>query len=590
MRLLGIEIKRVKKAEQAVVASSVPLNNAMAGMMQGALMQGQMTAYNPNGDPFSPMPPLPPSTPFGSPPIAWGPEIGYNLIYSTSKKGGATFEQLRALAQNASGIRIVIDDLKRQLRALHWDIVPKDAKVVGDEAQPVIEAFRKPDGETFFSDWLGKVVEDIVVCGAMSLGKMINLSGARGGLIPVDAATIVPIVTSEGRYPTPPNPAFYQYLYGLPYREYTSDEFIYRPFNPRSYSPYGYSAVEACLQLAVLVLQRSSYYINWYAGSNLPPKFISAPEGWPDSKILAFQEFIDNLMAGNTAQKHKAMVVPTGSTVVDGREEVEWKYEFDEYLMRAFSWCVGVSPVWVTKTSSLGVGSEGMNMNAEAGVQVIQRFIEETLDEFIAVDLGRPDLSFEWVEEKAENRDIQLREDDTLLKAGVVTVNEVRAGRGMEPFSDPAAGRPMVLVQSGYVPLEAPAAPIIGSPFGGAPSPAPMAEAATSAALRADAEGAAIKAEVVQYRNWVRKASGKRAFTWNHLSPEEQAVAKAADGTPEEVAAAVVKARRKKGVARVTESPEVAALMPRGAALFHVALERMTKRYKEEMLKEVRRA
>ena len=41
------------------------------------------------------------------------------------------------------------------------------------------------------------------------------------------------------------------------------------------------------------------------------------------------------------------------------------------------------------------------------------------------------------------------------VKLGAVTLNEMRDALGLDPYTNPAADRPMVLTATGYVPIEA---------------------------------------------------------------------------------------------------------------------------------------
>ena len=416
---------------------------------------GAEAQANPNKDPFSPGAPLAPWTSFGSPPIGWAPPVSYNKVYSPDKRLGVRHEILRQFADSVTILNIVRDAAKRQIRALKWDIVVKDPKKnTHPRLEELKEYFRRPDRETLFSDWLSAMLEDLFVIGAPCLGKLRDGNGKPAGLRVMDAATIVPVLTALGTLQDDPSFAYYGVHYGIPYRGYRRDEIIYRPFNRRSHTPYGYGPVEQLLAWMLISLHRQTYYANWYAETSVPPAWVCAPNDWPDEKIVYWQKFLDNVMSGNGAEKHKARVIPAALEPKPGRAELAWNYEFDESITRMACEAFGVSPSFIAKTSSLGKGTEGVDQAAQdAGLQCYVSFVEETLQWHIDNDLGVPELEFRFMEQES-NAKGKSGVDLENLKAGRKTMNQVRTEAGDEPYDPklfPWADKPMVLTPTGYV-------------------------------------------------------------------------------------------------------------------------------------------
>ncbi len=425
-------------------------------------LPGAEAQANPNRDPFSPGAPLAPWTPLGSPPIGWAPPVSWNKVYDPSKKLGVRYEILRNFADSVTILNVVRDAAKRQIRALKWDIVIKDPKQTEHpRLQELKDYFVKPDRETLFSDWLSALLEDLFVIGAPSLGKLYDGNGKPAGLRVMDAATIVPVISELGTLQGDPSFAYYGVHYGIPYRGYRRNEIIYRPFNRRSFTPFGFSPVEQLLGWMLVALNRQTYYANWYAETSTPPTWLMAPSGWPDEKIVFWQGYLDTIMSGNTAQKHKARIIPGPLDPKPGRVEEKFDYQFDEALIRLTCESFGVSPSFIAKTSSLGKGTQGVDEAAEdMGLQCYITFVEETIQDYIDNDLRCPELEFRFLEQESNAKGKSESEAND-LKVGLRTLNEVRTLRGDDPYDSdefPEADQPMVLTPTGFVPFGQPPA------------------------------------------------------------------------------------------------------------------------------------
>lgn len=416
-------------------------------------------AYNPIGSMFDPRAPLPPFLRDVKEPARTAVPVGYNLTWSNTKKGGIPLLQLRSVADTCYGIRIVIESMKRQMRSLKWDIGPKDKGKVADKKriQEAVEYFRKPDGEHFFSDWLGSVMEELLVAGVMPLARLSTWGGDNAGLAVMDGCTLTPIWTSTGRLPEPPNAAFYQVVNGVPLIEYDTNELIYRPFNLRSWTPYGLSPVEQTMMLSLLLLESDRYFLEWFKNGNVPPAFMRMPDEWANqtNKIDFWEQRLTERMA-DMEHRHQIKGIPKSFEYTDSRQNFPYTYDLNEYVMRIYAWCVGVSCVWIIKTSSLGQGSDGLNETAiQEGLKPYQTFVEETLDEELS-RAGFEDLTFRWVEEVDHNAGQKLTEDEKFIANGTRSRNEIREERGLDPIDHPAFKYPALMTMDGKL------VPVIG--------------------------------------------------------------------------------------------------------------------------------
>ena len=121
--------------------------------------------------------------------------------------------------------------------------------------------------------WQHLTFDGVPVYARYNLGKRVI------GFEIIDAPTIKVLLDNRGAQPVPPNPAFQQILWGFPRGEYQAsgdtdgefynapgsnneflrDQMAYFVRNRRTWSPYGFSAVEEALPAASLYLEPVSY-------------------------------------------------------------------------------------------------------------------------------------------------------------------------------------------------------------------------------------------------------------------------------------------------------------------------------------------
>jgi hypothetical protein len=396
--------------------------------------------------PFQPGAPITPITPPGSEPIQWAPPVEYNKTYSPDKKPWGRYAQNASIADNCYGIRVAMNQLKKELRGCKWKIAKKREKPTWEkdtetpESKALTFFLKKPDRKVLFSDWVSAGTEDILKYGSLALGKLRSLDGTHMGLRRVHAADITPIVTAAGVEPDPPNPAYYHYLYGQPYRWYTAEEFIWRPFDLRNDTPYGYSAIDAVLSLATLSIQKSLYLTAQYTFGNVPPGFLGCPASWTEERIAEFQEYLNDLMEANPLQQVKALAVPADFKWEPAQQHPAYQYDFDEHLMRIFCWVVGVSPNAIAKATGFGSQDESWESGAESGgIVPFKQFFEEILDAYITDDLGSELYGFTWIQQEKSDAVETQKLDVERVSSSIMTVNEARERAGLPPSDDPDA-------------------------------------------------------------------------------------------------------------------------------------------------------
>lgn len=312
-------------------ASAKPLSPGLVARVAAGLR------YIAGGDPpdwFGPLDPMPPMAPPDIAGRSFDFPVGVNLRIQPRPDEPISFAELRALADRYDLIRLVVETRKDQLGKFEWSIRRRagsgDIDGDGDPRIAEIEALlRYPDREHDFGTWLRLLLEDLLVIDAPTLYLRRDTGGALYALEVVDGATIKRVIDERGRTPLPPEPAYQQILKGMPAIDYTTDELVYRPRNPRPHKIYGFSPVEQVVMTVNIALRRQVAQLQYYTEGNVPEAMIGVPESWSPDQIRQFQDYWDALLEGNTAARRHAKFVPGGMRPTFTREPI-LKDDYDE--------------------------------------------------------------------------------------------------------------------------------------------------------------------------------------------------------------------------------------------------------------------
>jgi hypothetical protein len=412
--------------------------------------------------PLDPITPLAPSEVAGR---QWDYPAGYNLSTLSRPFEPVTFSTLRSLADSYDLLRVVIETRKDQVSRQTWNIVARDRKGLGNIAARISSLknfFTRPDGIHGFSDWLRILLEEVLVTDAPALFMSRDRSGRLRSLLPLDGATIKPVIDAWGRTPQPHAdggkliyPAAYQQiLKGYPAINYSVRDVLYRPRNVRVNHVYGMSPVEQIVTTVNIALRRQIYLLDYFTEGNVPDSLIGVPERWTPDQIASYQKYWDAYFDGDLGRRRRAKFVPGGvaKTFVQTKEP-ELKGAFDEWLARIVCFAFSISPQALTQTVNRATAETQKELAEEEGLSPILGWVKSLIDDILANEFDAPDLEFVW--------GLGLQTDPTAQEAilssyatkGILTINEARAELGRAPLPEASADRPMTLINTGYVTL-----------------------------------------------------------------------------------------------------------------------------------------
>jgi hypothetical protein len=400
------------------------------------------------------------------------------------------FQTLRAAGDSIDILRRCIEVTKNKLSGLDWDIVlAQDAseKIAaesgGDHVRAMAKAREKYTDEidrlrTFwetpdkangltFSDWLMIAAEETLVIDALAIYPQPSVGGDLYGFQILDGSTIKPLIDDRGMRPQPPAAAYQQILYGFPRSEFSateedpkadgefsSDNLAYLIRNRRTTTVYGFSPVERSLPLADIYLRRQQWIRAEYTDGVLPDLMFTTDADWgtnPDL-LLAYENIMNDQLAGDTNQRKRARLLPSGlSPVVNEGYGEKFKDTLDDYLITSICGHFGVQPSEIGFAPKGGLGGagfqEGEALSAEAiGIQPLANWYSKMLTNLSYTYLNMPrELEFKLMTSKRQDNESSARKAQIEVTSAGKTINERRSELGLPLLDTPQADMPMIV-------------------------------------------------------------------------------------------------------------------------------------------------
>ncbi len=401
-----------------------------------------------------------------------------------------SFKTLRAAADQIDILRRCVEVTKSKLSGLDWDIVlgsdasekiaaesggdhvramAKAREKYTDEINRVREFWENPDranGLTF-TDWLMIAAEETLVIDALAIFPQPTVGGDLFGLQILDGATIKPLIDDRGMRPLPPAPAYQQILYGFPRSEFsansddpaadgefTADDLAYMVRNRRTTSVYGYSPVERALPLADIYLRRQQWIRAEYTDGVMPDLMFTTDAEWGTNPDLlrAYENILNDDLAGQTEQRKRARLLPTGLTPISNEGYGEkFKDTLDDYLITSICGHFGVQPSEIGFAPKGGLGGAGYEASraetAEAiGIQPLANWYSKMLTNLSYAYLGMPrELEFKLMTSKRLDNESNARKAQIEITSAGKTINERRSELGLPLLDTPQADMPLLV-------------------------------------------------------------------------------------------------------------------------------------------------
>lgn len=429
----------------------------------------------PPGEPIAPTPAV--EVADGSP-RQFAYPVGYNIAQRPRATEQTTYEALRNLAALYDGIQLCERVYFDLLGRLELRVIPRaDLLADGEDAHAprwrgpaaALEGFLEaPDRVTDLRSWLVAFVRDLLEIDAVAVYRRRDRAGRLYGLDLVAGDTIKPLIDARGRTPLPPEPAYQQFLYGMPAGWYTLDEMDYLRETARTESVYGVSRVDRIILRVNQALRKQDFDLARFTDGSTPLGIIAPPAdlSWTPEQLRVFMETFNGMLAGNDQLRVRARALPPGATwqslVAD-----DPLMEFDRFLLNLTVAAFGLTmdELGFTDTSNRSVGASQQSVVYRRAVAPVVGLVAGYLTRVIRREFDpRFTVTFTGFEEP---EDFATRAEALakLIPTGAISPSEAARLLHLPVKQEtPAyivAGKSLILVSdllAGRVPSPAPAA------------------------------------------------------------------------------------------------------------------------------------
>lgn len=390
---------------------------------------------------FGPGQPPPQNAPEGTEGRTFDYPYGYNLQRKPKYgEGAVSFEQLRQLSRNLDVLRTVLETRKDEVCKQSGSFAPIDGSSEDTPDDPQVKQLndfmKYPDQEHDFKTWIRILLEEMYVLDAPAIWLRPNLAGELHSLHILDGSTIKRVIDENGCTPLPTDPqpyniAYQQIIKGLVASQYTSDELLYQPRNPAADRVYGYSHVEQIVMTILIGLRRVDHQLKLYTHGNIPMAFLLAPDNWTPEQMRRAQVWMDQLLAGNSENRSKAIIIPNAKPEFPQKDVL--KDEFDEWIARIVCYQFGVAPTPFIKQMNRATADDASESADEEGLEPAKAWLKSVLDNIAR----RLKVKAEWQWDVQVDVDPlkQAQTDQIYVNIGAVLPEEVRDELGYDEFT-----------------------------------------------------------------------------------------------------------------------------------------------------------
>ncbi|HEX4021631.1 MAG TPA: phage portal protein [Acidobacteriaceae bacterium] len=353
----------------------------------------------------------------------------------------ATPANLRRFAETPLPRR-AINVIKDRIASMDWQIRLRrgytEARVT-DAAQKM-EVLRRtleePNNGDSFRSVIEQALEDALVGGFGAIEMELTSDPERPfALWPVDGATIQVNVNWDGS----PDAARYAQFTNrvgpdarIPLRD---DELMYIRVNPRSHTPFGLGSLEVAFETVNNFLA-AHRYAGRLASNSVVQYALWMNEITPEEHGRMISWWQDEIEGTGrvpmlTSQQKPEVLKFSGGT------DAELRLEWQSFLICMVGNAFGIPPMMLGMESDVtrSTASELADEAFRSTIAPMARLLAEHLTrDLFGKRLGWPEFEFVFNELDARDEMQEVQIQTALLTAGVLTVNEVRAARGLGPL------------------------------------------------------------------------------------------------------------------------------------------------------------
>jgi HK97 family phage portal protein len=344
-------------------------------------------------------------------------------------------------------VRRAINVVKDRIASMDWQVRVRRGYVVGEveKAEERMNVLRRcleePNVADSFRVLWEQVIEDLLVGGFGA----VEMEATEDALRPfhlwaVDGATI----QIDAKWNGDPNKARYAQSTGrvgedalVPLRD---DELIYLRLNPRTHTPFGLGRLEVAFETVNQFLS-ANRYAGRLASNSVVQYALWLNEATPEQHDRLIRWWQDEIEGTGRVPLLSSETKPEVLRFAGGTD-ADLRLQWQEMLIRLIANAFELPPMMLGMHAD--VNRSTANEMADEAFQSAVVPVAKLVAEHITRDLFAKKLGwreFEFVFNALEARDDkeEVEMQTALLKAGVLTVNEVRQMRGLAPLTEEVA-------------------------------------------------------------------------------------------------------------------------------------------------------
>jgi HK97 family phage portal protein len=345
-------------------------------------------------------------------------------------------------------VRRAINVIKDRIAAMDWQIRVRRGCAPGDPADRACKAsslrrtLEEPNPSDSFRTLIEQVIEDALTGGYGAIEMEPTGDPECPALLwPVDGASIRINARWDGQTDTP------RYAQVMPGQlesaavDLRDDQLMYIRMNPRSFTPFGLGPLEVAFETVNQFLS-AHRFAGKLAANSVAQYALWLNEATPaqhDRLIRWWQDEIEGtgrVPLLSTEQKPEVLRFAQGT-------DADLRLAWQEFLIRMVANAFGLPPLLlgleadVNRSTASEMADEAFRGAISPLAVLIASHITRDL---FAKCIGWRDFEFVFNELSARDEQTELQVQVQLLQAGVLTIDEVRALRGLAPRQPSAHG------------------------------------------------------------------------------------------------------------------------------------------------------
>ena len=340
-------------------------------------------------------------------------------------------------------VRRAMNVIKDRIAAMDWQlrvrrgVVPEDVAFAARKLRALRRVLEEPNENDSFRTLMEQAIEDTLTGGFGAIEMEQTGDPDRPAMLwPVDGASIRINTRWDGQADSP---RYAQALPGQPESgavELRDDQLMYVRMNPRSFTPFGLGPLEVAFETVNEFLS-AHRFAGKLAANSVAQYALWLNEASPaqhDRLIRWWQDEIEGtgrVPLISTEQKPEVLRFTQGT-------DADLRLAWQEFLIRMVANAFGLPPLMlgleadVNRSTAAEMADEAFRGAISPLAMLLAGHITRDL---FGKCIGWREFEFVFNELSARDEETELAVQVQLLNAGVLTVNEVRAMRGLGPLA-----------------------------------------------------------------------------------------------------------------------------------------------------------